>query len=215
METRPDTIRVSSSQREEIQATYADLYVSVKGTSLISGEAALKKAREVSQLVDELTRAGLPAGDIHLQSVYAENSSGALLRSSSATYRLRLRCEKLELFADLLGVISSQKNSSFERVEWKYPDEAVREAALEKALQKSIEKARKMAATLGVKLLGVYTLNENIIDQEAFTSQPAFAAQSMPRAKGVDAPPDLGMNIQHSKTVEVRVEVEYRISSFE
>jgi len=37
----------------------------------------------------------------------------------------------------------------------------------------------------------------------------------MPRAKGIDAPPDLGMNIQHSKTVEVRVEVEYRISSFE
>jgi uncharacterized protein YggE len=215
METRPDTVRVSASQREEIQATYADLYVSVKGSSLVSGDAALKKAREVSQLVDELTRAGLPAGDIHLQSVYAESSSGALLRSSSATYRLRLRCEKLELFADLLGVISSQKNCTFERVEWKYPDEAVREAALEKAIEKAGLKARKMAAALGVRLLGVYTLNEAILDQESPVPQTTFAAQSATRAMGIVAQPDLGMNIQHSKTIEVRVDVEYRVSGFD
>jgi uncharacterized protein YggE len=215
METRPDTIRVSASQREEIQATHADLFVSVKGSSLVSGDAALKKAKEVSQLVDELTRVGLPADAIHLQSVYTENSGGALLRSSSATYRLRLRCEKLELFADLLGVIGSQKNSSFEHVDWKYPDETTHDAALEKALQKAGAKAGKIAAALGVRLLGVYTLNENILDQEAPALQRAFVAQSAPRAMGMVSQPDLGMDIQHSKTVEVRVDVEYRISGFE
>ena len=215
METKPDTIRVSTSQREEIQATHADLFVSVKGSSLVSGDAALKKAREVSLLVDELTRAGLPVEAIHLQSVHTETSSGALLRSSSATYRLRIRCEKLEMFADLLGVISAQKNSNFERVEWKYPDEEVRAAALEKAIQKAGEKARKIATALGVRLLGIYTLNENILDQEVFAPQPVFAAQSAPRAMGiVSQPADMGMNIQHSKTVDVRVDIEYRISGF-
>lgn len=216
METRPDTILVSASQREEVQATYADLYVSVQGSSLVSGDATLKKAKEVSQLVDELTHAGLPVEAIHLQSVQTESSGGALLRSSSATYRLRLRCDKLELFADLLGVISAQKNSTFERVEWKYPDETVREAALEKAIEKAGEKARKISAALGVRLLGVYSLRENIADQEALVPQPAFAAKAMPRAMGiVSQPADLGMNIQHSKTVEVRVDMEYRISGFE
>lgn len=214
MEIRPDTIRVSASQREEIQATYADMFISVKGSSLISGDAALKKAKEVSQLVDELTQAGLPATDIHLQSVYAENSTGALLRSSSATYRLRLRCEKLELFAELLGVITSQKNSSFERVEWKYPDDTANEAALEKALQKASEKAHKIAATLGVRLLGIYTLNENTVDMEAPMPQVKFSAQPATRAMGIVSQPELGMNIQHSKTIEVHVDVEYRVSGF-
>ena len=216
METRPDTIQISASDSQEVQATYADLFVTVKGSSLVSGDAALKKAKEVSQLVEELGRAGLPGEAIHLQSVYTENVGGALLRSSSATYRLRLRCEKLEMFPDLMGVISSQKNSSLERVVWKYPDEEVREAALEKALHKANQKARKVASALDVRLLGIYTMKESIIDQETFMPQfAAVAAQSMPRAKGLIAQADPGMDIQHSKTVEVRVEMEYRISGFE
>jgi uncharacterized protein YggE len=215
METKPDTIKINASQREEIQATHADLMVAVKGSSLISGDAALKKAKEVSQLVDELTRFGLPPEDIHLQSVYAEASSGALLRSSSATYRLRIRCEKLEQFADLLGIIASQKNATFERVDWKYPDETAREAALEKALGKAEAKASKVAATLGVKLLGIYSLNENTFDQEAPRAEMmTFGAQPKSRSMGVTPQADLGMDIQHSKTVEVHVEIEYRVSEF-
>jgi len=216
METKPDTIKVNVSQREEIQATHADLIVTVKGSSLISGDAALKKAKEVSQLVDELTDFGLPAEAIHLQSVYAEASSGGLLRSSTAIYRLRIRCEKLEQFTDLLGIITSQKNATFERVDWKYPDETVREAALEKALAKAGDKARKIATALGVKVLGIYTLNENTFDQEAPMPQMMrFEAQAKTRNVGVVPQADLGMDIQHSKLVEVHVEIEYRISGFE
>jgi uncharacterized protein YggE len=215
METKPDTIKITASQREEIQATFADLFVTVKGSSLVSGNAALKKAREVSQLVDELTRFGLPAEAIHLQSVFAETSGGSLLRSSSATYRLRIRCEKLDQFADLLGIVTSQKNATFERVDWKYPDEVAREQALEKAIQKADIKARKVAASMGVKLLGIYSFNENVLDQETFAPQAMFAKQAAPRAMGVAPQPDLGMDIQHSKTVEIRVEIEYRVSGFE
>jgi uncharacterized protein YggE len=216
METKPDTIRISAWQREEIQATYADLFVAVKGSSLVSGGEALKKAREVSQLVEELVRAGLPAEAIHLQSVHAETSTGVLLHSSSATYRLRIRCDKLEQLPDLLGVITPQKNTTFERIEWRYPDEAAREAALEKALGKANVKARKVADALGVKLLGIYLLNENMLDQEAPMPQAMFAAQaSVPRGVGVVAQADLGMDIQHTKTIEVRVEIEYRVSGFE
>ena len=215
METKPDTIEIQASQREEIQATHADMFVSIKGSSLVSGDAALKKAREVNQLVDELSQAGLPGEAIHLLSIYAESSSGAVLKSSSATYRLRIRCEKLEQFAELLAVITAQKNASLERVEWKYPDESVQAEALEKAIQKAALKAQKTAAALGVKLLGIYAFNEEITDQEPASSQGLLMAQGRSRAMGVVAQPDLGMDIQHSKTVEVRVNLEYRVSGFE
>jgi uncharacterized protein YggE len=216
METKPDTIRISAAQREEIEATYADLFVTVKGSSLVSGDAALKKAREVSQLVEELTRYGLPAEAIHLQSVHAEASSGALLRTSSASYRLRIRCEKLDQFADLLGIITSGKNAAFERVEWKYPDETAKEQALEKAIQKADAKARKIAAALGVRLLGVYSFTQNIIDHENFAPQGKFTAPAAARSMGLAMQSaDLGMDIQHTKNIEVQADIEYRVSGFE
>ncbi len=216
METKPDTIKINASQREEIQATYADLMVAVKGSSLVSGNEALKKAREVSQLVDELTGAGLPAEAIHLQSVYAETSNGAFLRSSSATYRLRIRCEKLEQFADLLGIITSQKSTTLEQVAWKYPDQTARAQLLERAIASAQAKAQKVASSLNVKLLGIYAFNENVSDEEAPFQRAMFAPQAKSaRSAGVVPQADLGMDIQHSKNVEVFVEVEYRISAFE
>ncbi|MFN8425777.1 MAG: hypothetical protein U0X87_05910 [Anaerolineales bacterium] len=57
MESKPDTIKVSANHKEEISANRADLFVTVKGSSLVSGDAAMKKAKEVSGLVEALKQA--------------------------------------------------------------------------------------------------------------------------------------------------------------
>jgi len=217
METKPDTIKITASHREEVQATHSDVYVTVKGSSLVSGSEALKKAKEVSQLVEQLTEFGLPAEDIHLQSVFAESTGGALLRSSTAIYRLRLRCNKLEQIPDLLSVIASQKNATFERVDWKYPDDAAHEKGLEQALAKASARAGRVATGLGVRLLGVYGFEEGVYDEEAPYPMPAASPASQPRMRAVGMVPqaDLGMDIQHSKNFRFTVEIEYRISGFE
>ena len=212
METKPDTIKISASYREEILSTYADLFVTVKGSSVVSGNEAMKKAKEVSQLVDELTRFGISAENIHLQGVHVETSSGALLKSSSASYRLRVRCDVLSQIADLLDIITSQKNAALERIDWKYPEEEARERGLESALAKAKSKADKVAAALGVKLLGVYDFLENSFDEEA---PIMFQAQAMMmKSRAPAAEPSLGMDVQHGKTIHVNVEVWYRVSGF-
>src|ERR1051325_3106211 len=96
MDTKPDTIKVSALHREEIFASHANLYVTVKGSSLVSGNEAMKKAKEVSQLVEALTQFGLSSDTIQLQGVRLEASSGALLKSSSAMYHLKVKTQKLE-----------------------------------------------------------------------------------------------------------------------
>jgi uncharacterized protein YggE len=214
MESKPDTIKISASQREEIFANHADLFVTVRGSSVISGDQALKKAKEVNQLVEALTSFGLGPEAVHLQGVHIETASGTLLKSSSATYRLKIQCEKLEQLADILDIISSQKNAALERIEWKYPEEAARERNLETALQKAKLKADKVAKSLGVKLLGVYDFIENMYDEER--PYPQFAAQATPmKARGMaPAEPSLSMDIQHSKTSIVGVEIWYRVSAF-
>ena len=213
MESKPDTIKISAFHREEIFASHANLYVTVKGSSVVSGNEAMKKAKEVSQLVEALTRFGLNPDAVQLLGVHIETSSGTLLKSSSATYRLRIRAEKLDQLADLLDIIASRKNSTLERIEWKYPEDLAQERGLEAALTKAKIKAGKVAASLGVKLLGVYDFIENTFDEEA---PVMYRAQSMAKERGIaPAPePSLGMDIQHSKTIHVNVEIWYRVSAF-
>ncbi len=216
MATKPDTIKISASQREEISASRADLFVTVKGSSVFSGDQALKKAKEVSQLVEALTSFGLSPEAIKLQGVHIETATGALLKSSSASYRLKVTCEKLDQLAEILDIISSQKNVTLEHTAWKYNEDEAREQALLAALEKAKSKAEKVAASLGVKLLGVYDLIENAYDEEAPYQGQAFLAQAAPakRSLGIAAnEPSLGMDIQHTKTVIVGVDVWYRVSA--
>ena len=112
MESKPDTIKVSALQREEISANRADLFVTVRGSSLVSGDQAMKKAKEVSQLVDALTSFGLSPDAIQLQGVHIETATGTLLKSSSAIYRLKVRCEKLDQLAEIIDIIGEQKNAA-------------------------------------------------------------------------------------------------------
>ena len=214
MATKPDTIKISASHKVEILADRADMFVSVKGSSVVSGDQALKKAREVSELVEALTSFGLDPEAIQLQGVHIESSSGTFLKSSSATYRLKIKCEKLDQLADLLDIIASQNNVSLERIQWKYPEQAAREQALETALRKAKAKAEKIANSLGVKLLGVYDFNENIFDEER--PYRPLAMQSAPAvARAMKAPePSLSMDIQHGKTITVGVDIWYRVSEF-
>jgi len=215
MESKPDTIKISAFHREEIFASHANLYVTVKGSSIVSGNEAMKKAKEVSQLVEALTSFGLGNDAIQLLGVHIETASGTLLKSSSATYRLRIRCEKLDQLAELLDIIGSQKNTTLERIEWKYPEEAARERGLESAIAKGKAKAEKVAAAMGVKLLGVYDFMENAFDEERppmpFQAQAVMMRKS--RAEVADEP-SLGMDIQHSKMIQVNIDIWYRVSSF-
>jgi uncharacterized protein YggE len=216
MESKPDTIKVTAFHQEEVSATHANLHVTVKGSSVVSGDAALKKAKEVNQLVEALVSLGVKEDAVKLQGVNIETSSGVLVKSSSASYRLKIRCEKLDQFAEMLDVIASQKNVSLDRVEWKYDDDAAREQGLNLAIENAKQKAQVIADSFGVKLLGVYDFVENVTDQEAPIWQnllPQTAAKT--RGAGMlMAEPSLGMDIQHSKTIHVNVEVWYRVSAF-
>jgi uncharacterized protein YggE len=215
MESKPDTIKVSASHREEIFASHANLHVTVKGSSIVSGNEAMKKAREVSQLVEALTRYGLSPDAIQLQGVHIETASGAVLKSSSAVYRLKVKTENVDQLAELLDIIAEQKNATLERIEWKYPEDAAREQGLDSAITKAKEKAEKVAASLGVGLLGVYDLMENTFDEER-PPMPYQAMEMRVKARAAVADePSLNMEVQHSKTIHVNVEIWYRISDLQ
>jgi uncharacterized protein YggE len=216
MAEQPDLLKVSVSYSEELQADQADLLVTIKGSSLIHGAAALLKAREVRQLVEALTALGLPEQQIQLRGVCAEVSSGPLLKNSSATYQLRIQCRALDLLPDLIGAVASQKQATLESIIWRYPEGAdAQDSWSERCALRANQKARRIAAALGVRLLGVYRVDESLDIPPVYVEDMDVLRKAAPQSRSrAMTSADLGLAVSHSKTVEVHMTVEYHVSRF-
>jgi uncharacterized protein YggE len=148
--------------------------------------------------------------------VQADVSTGLIGKQSSAKYRLRVKIRKLDELADILGIITTQKNTDLAQMVWRYDGvEDSHAKLLEKCLSKSKHKAERVAASLGVELLGVHELNEQIMDSELGVLPQPVAAKGRAafRASAVSKE-ELGLSISHSKRITLKLTIRYRVSSF-
>jgi len=214
---QPDTITIEIDDVVEIYANRVDIFVTIKGKSLFTGQEAFKKAKEVSEFVESLTNYGLQEEDIQLQSVRAEVSTGVIGKQSSAEYSLRIKCRKLDELADILGIITTQQNTKLGQLVWRYDDaEDYQVELLERCISKSKKKAEKVAFSLGVELLGVHEFNEQIGDTEmSVLHQPVAAKGGGAFASRAVTKEELGLSVSHSKRVNLRLTIKYRVSPFE
>jgi uncharacterized protein YggE len=217
-ERNPDVLVITAKHEEDVAAERADLRVTVQGSSLVTGRAALEKAKEVRQLVDELVRCGLGESDIGLEGVHAQVSSGFLGKTSSATYRLRIRCIHLELLPDVLGAITSAKNARLDAVAWSFPNSADQQAKwLAASIDQANLKARAAAASLGTRIVGIHRMIEEPMDLQATASpyQSSYLDEEMGAVRRRAAPIDLGFDLAPQKRVGLKVIVEYRVEGYE
>jgi uncharacterized protein YggE len=216
MEPRPDVIVIAARHEEEVSADRAELLAVVQGSSLVTGRAALRKAKEVSKLVEELEKCGITSEDIGLEGVQAEVSSGILGRSSSATYRLRIRCVNLEALPDVLGAITSAKNARLEDIVWRYPESVEQQAGwLQACIAQANTKAIAAALALGTSIVGIHRLTERSLD-EAVPRDPGDARDGRPSAAPARSRSSvqLGFELSHHKRTGAQVTIEYRVAGF-
>jgi len=208
---RETTISVTAIRRQEVAADKADLQVTIKGSSLVTGSAALKKAKEVNDLVTALLAVGVKEDELSLRGIQVQNSSGVLTRTSSASYSLRIRCSRLELLGEVLGAIGAQKNVTLDYLAWRYPDfTPIQKEWLDGCIKEAKERACHIAGALDVKLLALHSFSEVWKDPEdvATRAEPALAARVRGLAE-LTKEVDLGFNLTHSKVVEQRVDLTY------
>jgi len=213
---KPDMITVSVEHTEEVTANRVDLHVSIRGATLFTGTAALKKAKEVEKMVSALQEVGVRGEDISLRSARAESEGGLLGRSSSATYQLRIRCSELEKMAEILGVVTTQKNVHLDELVWRYPDEAEsRVRWLGQAITEAKGKAQAIAQGLGVKLLAVYRFTEEWSDDATppVRHYPGDGDRGMykMRAAASAVKAELGFPLSDTKRIELRIIVKFRV----
>jgi uncharacterized protein YggE len=197
-----------------VPADKADLQVTIKGSTLVTGNAALKKAKEVNELVTALLGLGVKEEELSLRGIQVQNSSGVLTRTSSASYSLRIRCSRLELLGEILGAMGAQKNVSLDHLKWRYPDlKAMQKEWLDGCIAEARERAEHIAAALGVKLLGLHSFSEVWKDPEEVATRPDSGHSVKMRAvEELTREIDLGFNLSHAKVVEQRVDLTYVVN---
>jgi uncharacterized protein YggE len=205
-------IEVSGEHEEALEARAVDVLVTVQGSSFFTGRAALKKAKEIAELVERLAAdAGVGDAAIELVSVRAEVKSGLLGKTSSAVYQLRIRCEDLERLPNVLGVVTSAKQATIDQLSWLYPDDAATEGRLlEAASARAAVKARAIARALDVRIVAPAEVRE-IRQQDSREDVQHMGMPGMMRARPAAAPIELGVQIHHSKKVKREVRVTYLI----
>lgn len=213
-----DTISISTTRRGDIAADRAVLWVTIEGASLIAGQSALHKAREVKALADALRLFGLKDSDIELAGVAAVTSSGTFGKSSAARYTLQIRVADLEHLPEVIGIVTEQKNTSLQPVQWGFPDGgAWRDEWLDDCLQRANARSHRVARGLGVRLIGVHRFIEQWSDQEASPRTHRNDADEdglrMSRARMTSE--DLGVGTAHTKSVALSIAVQYLVGRFE
>lgn len=219
-----DLISISAFRRGDIAADRAVLQVVIEGASLVTGQSALHKAREVKALADALRQFGLLESDIELEGVSATTSSGAFNKSSSARYALRIKVADLEALADVIGIIAAQKNTTVRPVEWGFPEDGEwRDEWLDGCLQSANARAARVAQGLRVPLLGVHRFAESWSDAVPPPSRRGgaeefadFGMERAPaRARASMSGDDLGLSVSHTKRVSLSISVQYVVGRFE
>jgi len=203
-------LSVAGEHEEEVDADRADVHITVRGSSILSGAVGLRTVREVAELVAELERIGVAESDIHLHSVTADVNSRPIGKSSSAVCKLRIRCAELSQMPAIVLSISSARQASVDYTEWGYSNlSAVETVCLSGAFRQAAEKAQRSAEALAVRLGGIKRAREISSTRPRPYAPPLYgsAGEAMRLMDMEASVPEVPMG--ESKKVTAHVEVVY------
>jgi uncharacterized protein YggE len=215
----PDLLYINVDEEFQSDAKACDLYLQVRGSSFWSANEALKKAKEVSGLVNELSGIGVANSEIEILEVTARKEKGLVSSSSSADYSLKVKCTDFSKFPPILGVVTRQKNISLQYMDWDYGnDEDAQTRAIERALAKAKRKAKIVADALGVSIQGVHTFTDEVFHSGPLSSKAAVSHLAQVNVDycmhEVSDFENLAPTIRQTRNSILKVKVKFRISGF-
>ncbi|QDT16951.1 SIMPL domain-containing protein [Alienimonas californiensis] len=134
-------------------ADRCDVWLSVRGSTLLTGHAALEQAEEVRKVVEAILKLGVPREAVHLADVSIDSKSGVFTRSTEAAYALRVEVTDLARLADLLTAVTAPKTCRLVRIDYRFSDdEAVADEWIAQTIGDCVRRAKAVAAAAGVTL---------------------------------------------------------------
>jgi hypothetical protein len=212
--TTDHLIHVSEQAFGDEKPRAALIHVTLTGDKLFSGSVAFEKAIELRRLVIALGERDIPDTAVSLSGATLDVSTGLFTRSSSVTYRVRIRLVDLDRLTDALDAIAECKQAKLSHLEWDYAASASDELMAECAAR-AMAKAKRLATALGVTLAGVHSVHEEQVGDaqpypHMFSAPEGMAGMAL-RRKTVAGELE-GLDLAPTKKVGVRVKISYAIT---
>jgi len=212
---KPDTITVRIVAETELDADSADLTVVVEGSTVFSGGEAFKKAKEVREVVESLRQVGLHEDRIKLRSVEVNSQSFAIIKTSSAKYTLTVKTVCLEKLPAVLSAVAAHKGAHLSRLNWNYGGlKETRSRLRREALRDALAQAQQDAEVLGVEVLGIHELHEEVRGRDYNPEYIAADSMSSPGVRTRHTGVELGFQLGNATTVSLDLRAEFRVSAF-
>lgn len=213
------TLEVHDSATGEVPPTSVDLHVVLTGERFFQGRAAFEKAEELRKLADALATIGVPSSALSLEGASIDVSTGLFSRSSSVTYRVRVRLENLELLGGALEVVSEAKKATLSRLAWSYDGGSEEEGALlDTAGARAVAKARRLASAVGARLGALRSAREDRHGEEPVEPPMPLGMVAVRAASMASqaAPPGVaselsGLELAPKRRLTVHVHLSYAI----
>ena len=189
------------------------IHVTLSADKLFSGRAVFDKAAELRRLVMALAERDLPETAVTLTGASLDVSTGVFTRSSSVTYRVRIRVDDTERLPDALDAIAEAKQARLTHLDWDYGNGASEELLADCATR-AIAKAKRLAGALGVTLGPVHSVHEEEIGEpvrHAPVLHHEIASAMAVRRKGIGDELE-GLDLTPTKRIGVRVRVAYALA---
>lgn len=212
--TDPSLLHVTEQSTGTTRPRAANVHVTLAGSKLFSGKAALTKSEELRKLVEALRERRVPEDAIALEGANIDVSTGLFSRSSSVTYRLRIHIADLELVPAVLETVADAKQATLTHIAWDYSGSAS-EPLLAECATRAAAKAKRLAAALGVTLGDIHEVREEELGEQHQVHYPVYgvmAAAGGIRAKASIASDFAGLDLAPAKQITVRVRIAYRLA---
>lgn len=203
-------LRITVDDTATVAASSAKLHLVVKGAAAVLGNAAVKRAAEVRELVAALAKEGIGEDKVEVAGVQLSSSTNLLGRNQRAEISLTVSLEPDQL-PSALGILTDSPNLTLESLEWVFDTFEASIPLTAGAMVKARRKADAVAAAAGLRITGITNAGDSwsmVAPREALAYGAPMAARSMKSSADLD----LGLDYSSSTQLSVHVSVDFEMA---
>ena len=205
-------LRIQLKDHLDVAAVRAKLHLEVAGETLVLGNAATERVKEVRDLTQQLQAAGIPEAQIQVRGVEISNRTGLLTKSQKARFLLVVEVEAT-LLPQVLGLLADQKQVDLQRLEWIFDDFEASLLLGPQAMRKARRRAEAIAEAAGHRVVGVLNASDtwempvSIVNMQ--TDWMAQEVQRAPRSRAGSL--DAGVQYSSAHVLTVQLTVDFQL----
>ncbi|WP_407571798.1 SIMPL domain-containing protein [Deinococcus altitudinis] len=205
-------LRIQLKDHLSVTAVSARLHLEIVGETLVMGNAATERVKEVREVTQHLLALGVLESQIQVQGVEISNRTGLLTKGQKARFLVVVETQSA-LLPQVLGLLADQKHVDLQRLEWVFDDFEASLLLAPQAMRKARRRADAVAEAAGHRVVGVLNASDtwempvSIVNMQTDWTTQEVQRAPRHRASSLDA----GVQYSSAQTLTVQLTVDFQL----